>query len=122
MKLSLNTFGIILSTAILSLSTPILTNAQTLVSDEHAQNQAIHSADAGLPWVQGKVVKISKKRGVVTIAHGEISNLSMPSMTMGFKADDKTVLDDLAAGDVIEFQTVDKGGKLILLHVRRPNS
>lgn len=121
MKLNFNTSGAILSAAILLLAAP-LANAQPLQSANLSQGHHMVLADAGLPWVQGKVVKISQKRGVVTIAHGEISNLSMPSMTMGFKTDDKSILDQLSAGDVIEFQTEDRDGKLILLHVRQPSS
>ena len=121
MKLNTNTLGAFLSCTIALLAAP-LANAQPKHSTGPIEGQVIHLADAGLPWVQGKVVKISKKRGVVTIAHGEISNLSMPSMTMGFKTDDKAVLEQLSAGDVIEFKTEDRDGKLILLDVRQPNS
>lgn len=121
MKPNTNTLGAILSCAFALLATP-LANAQPKHSIDIIEGQLIHLADASLPWVQGKVVKISKKRGVVTIAHGDISNLSMPSMTMGFKTDDKAVLEQLSAGDVIEFQTEDMDGKLILLKIRQPNS
>lgn len=121
MKLNTHTLGSVLTCAILLLSTP-LANAQPQFSVDLTQGQHLLLADAGLPWVQGKVVKISTKRGVVTIAHGEISHLSMPSMTMGFKTDDQAVLEQLSAGDVIEFQTEERDGKLILLEVRQPNS
>lgn len=82
----------------------------------------LHLADADLPWVAGKVVKISEKRGIVTIAHEAISNLEMPAMTMGFKVKDKAVLSELNAGDMIELQASTEDGKLSLLHFRRPNS
>jgi len=84
--------------------------------------QPYQVADAELPWIKGKVVKISVKRGIVTIAHEEISNLSMPKMTMGFKSEDESVLQELQPGDEIEFQTHQIDGKLILLHYRRSAS
>jgi len=114
--------GTLLSATFLLLSAPHLATAQSPIFLENTAATTVVLADAELPWVQGKVIKISTKRGVVTIAHGEISHLSMPSMTMGFKTDDKAILDELAAGDVIEFQTEDRDGKLFLLHVRAPSS
>lgn len=121
MKPITTTLGSILMSTSLLLSAP-MSNAQPQQSVDPNKIQFIQLADVGLPWIQGKVVKISKKRGVVTIAHGEISHLSMPSMTMGFKAENKTVLEQLSPGDAIEFQTEDRDGKLILLKVRQPNS
>ena len=122
MKQYLKTPGTLLSTTFLLLSIPHFANAQLSISIKHAPSTTMVLADAELPWVQGKVIKISKKRRVVTIAHGEITNLSMPSMTMGFKTADKAILEELEVGDMIEFQTEDRDGKLFLLHVRQPNS
>lgn len=96
------------------------TASEASVGAERLQRSVV--ADASLPWIKGKVVKISQKRGVVTIAHEEISNLSMPSMTMGFKTDDTEALEALQPGDEIEFQTQKVDGKLTLVHYRHPAS
>ena len=87
-----------------------------------ATSNAIVTADKKLPWITGKVVRISVKRMSVTIAHGEISNLSMPAMTMGFKATDSDTLDMLEVGDEIEFQADDDNGTLILVAVKEPSA
>lgn len=112
---------------IIGLSALLAVSAQSALADvrHHQLNAAsatLQVADAGLPWVAGKVIKISEKRGVVTIAHEAIGNIGMPGMTMGFKVKDKGMLSELKAGDMIELQADNEEGKLTLLNYRKPNS
>ncbi|GAA3534993.1 copper-binding protein [Zobellella aerophila] len=69
-----------------------------------AGDQVVHIA-------KGTVKKVDAEAGVVTLAHGPVESLNWPSMTMGFKVKDTTVLDQLSVGQTVEFEFVsaDKG-------------
>lgn len=51
----------------------------------------------------GEVRKIDKEQGKITLKHGELQNLGMPSMTMVFKMKDPSLLDKLSVGDSVQF-------------------
>lgn len=53
--------------------------------------------------VDGEVKKVDKEQGKITIKHGELANLGMPPMTMVFQVKDKSMLDQVKAGDQIAF-------------------
>ena len=55
------------------------------------------------PMADGEIKKIDKDAGKVTIKHGEIKNLDMPSMTMVFRVKDAAMLDQIKVGDKINF-------------------
>ncbi len=55
----------------------------------------------------GEVRKIDKAQGKVTLRHGPIANLDMPSMTMVFKVASPQFLDGVKEGDKVKF-TADK--------------
>lgn len=61
---------------------------------------------------EGKVKKIDKAAGKVTLAHGPLANLGMPAMTMAFKADPPQALDRLKEGDMLRFVAEDRQGTL----------
>ena len=100
-------------TSVMATSSPVTGQALT-------DTAALSMADAHEVWTKGKVVRVSAKRGKVTIDHGPISNLKMMAMTMAFSAADPSLLEGLAAGDEIEFVADQKGDELILINVRRP--
>lgn len=58
---------------------------------------------AAAPMSEGTVKKVDKSAGKVTIAHGPLANLDMPSMTMVFKVKDPAMLDQVKSGDKIRF-------------------
>jgi Cu(I)/Ag(I) efflux system periplasmic protein CusF len=62
-----------------------------------------------LPMSNAEIRKIDLENKKITLKHGEIKNLDMPSMTMVFAVKDAAVLDKLAAGDKVMF-TADKVG------------
>ncbi len=65
--------------------------------------QAVPSTSAAaMPSTEGEVKKIDKSQGLVVLKHGDILNLGMPAMTMGFNADPQT-LDRLKLGDKVLF-------------------
>ena len=57
----------------------------------------------------GKVTKVDASQGTVTIAHGPVASMNWPSMTMAFKAKDKSILDKVKPGDQVEFSFVQSG-------------
>jgi Cu/Ag efflux protein CusF len=61
-----------------------------------------------LAWGQaatsaGEVTKLDKAAGKITLKSGEIKNLDMPPMTMGFRVRDPKMLADVAVGDRVRF-------------------
>ena len=61
------------------------------------------SAAAG-DMTEGEVRKVDKDTKKITIKHGEIKNLDMPSMTMLFQVRDPAMLDMVKAGDKVKFR------------------
>jgi Cu(I)/Ag(I) efflux system periplasmic protein CusF len=57
----------------------------------------------------GKVSKVDQANGSVTIAHGPVASMNWPSMTMTFKAKDKSMLNKVKTGDQVEFSFVQSG-------------
>ncbi len=78
--------------------------AQTSAGDRSAQNppRAVTAASA-VPMTDGEVRKIDKEQGKVTLRHGPIAHLDMPSMTMVFKVADAKMLETIKDGDKVKF-------------------
>lgn len=73
------------------------------------------SAFAQSALSDAEVRKVDKANGKVTLKHGEIKNLDMPPMTMVFTAKDKTLLDNVKAGDKVQFRAdKDAAGEYVL--------
>ncbi|MDR2450936.1 MAG: copper-binding protein [Candidatus Accumulibacter sp.] len=70
-------------------------------------------AESGL--VNGVVKKIDKAGGKVTLAHGPLSNLNMPAMTMVFRVKDAAWLDRMRVDDRIRFVADSIGGTLTIV-------
>jgi Cu/Ag efflux protein CusF len=86
--------------------------AVSLSGTAFAQNSAGHdshhpaeakAAQASDALVKGEVRKVDKEAGKVTIKHGPLENLGMPAMTMVYRVKDPAMLDQLKAGDKIDF-------------------
>jgi Cu/Ag efflux protein CusF len=75
--------------------------AQTSAADHAAHHPA--SAASATPMADGEVRRIDKEQGKVTLRHGPIANLDMPSMTMVFKVADPKMLDTIQEGDKVKF-------------------
>ena len=84
--------------AALTLALPSFT-VHALGSSEPAQAKA---ADAY--YVEGEVRKLDKDACKITLKHGPIANLSMPAMSMVFRAKDASMLDKLKEGDKVRFK------------------
>ena len=83
--------------------------------DAHAGHGAAPvSSSAGL--VDGVVKKIDKAGGKVTVAHGPLTNLNMPAMTMAFRVKDAAWIDKLKEGDKIRFMADNVNGAITVVH------
>jgi Cu/Ag efflux protein CusF len=73
--------------------------------------------DGHLPQSDGVIKKIDAAKGKVSIAHGEITNLKMPPMTMSFKAKDPAMLKGFREGDTIRFRAAEVKGDLTVVSI-----
>jgi len=87
--------------AALALGTGLVANAQGM---DMPMKPASGASAAGMPLVDGEVRKVDLSKGLIVLRHGDIPNLAMPGMTMGFDVADKKMLDGLKVGDKVKFQ------------------
>ncbi|MDN8614952.1 copper-binding protein [Variovorax ginsengisoli] len=81
----------------------------------------------GTPWsvgtppsmalTEGEVERVDKEHGEVVIDHGDLPNLGMPAMTMGFAVADKRMLDRLKPGDKVRFNAEIKNGEATVTYI-----
>ncbi len=58
---------------------------------------------ATMVMTEGVVQGVDAAKGVVTLKHGDITNMQMPAMTMAFGVADKKMLSSVKAGDKVRF-------------------
>lgn len=77
------------------------------------------TAFAQAELADGEVRKVDKAIGKITLKHGDIKSLDMPPMTMVFGVKDKSLLDNVKAGDKVKF-TADKDatGQLVVTTIQ----
>ena len=71
-----------------------------------------------MPLVDGEVRKLDPAAGLVVLQHGDIPNLAMPGMTMGFDVADKKMLNGLKVGDKVRFQAEMVKGKATVTELK----
>ena len=74
-------------------------------ANEHASHHPAAASAAATPTAttEGEVRRVDKAQGKLTLRHGPIGNLDMPSMTMVFKVADPKMLDSVKEGDKVKF-------------------
>lgn len=77
----------------------------------------VKAAQADVEYSTGKVKKVDAQAGKVTIIHGPLTNLDMPSMTMVFRADD-LIMAQLSEGKDIQFVADRVKGKLTVTSLK----
>jgi Cu/Ag efflux protein CusF len=93
-------------------SSLVLIAALAAVGTVHAQNTVASAAKAvaparpksTMPLVEGEIRKLDAATGLIVLKHGDIPNLGMPAMTMGFQVADKKMLSGYKPGDKVRFQ------------------
>jgi Cu(I)/Ag(I) efflux system periplasmic protein CusF len=98
----------------LTIATALITSTAFVDAASHAAAPATPAAKqdmamSNLPMASAEIRKIDIANKKITLKHGEIKNLDMPSMTMVFAVKDAAILDKLAADDKVMF-TADKVG------------
>lgn len=85
---------------------------------EHAGHAPTAKAarSAAMPLVDGQVKKVDKAAGKVTLAHGPLTNLDMPAMTMAFKLANAAWSEQMQAGDRIRFKADSVDGVITVVH------
>ena len=66
---------------------------------------------SAMPLVAAEVKKVDAEKGLIVLRHGDIPNLGMPGMTMGFEVADKKILKGVKAGQKVKFQAEMLAGK-----------
>lgn len=90
-------------------------------SDHGASSATSAPAAADTSLVDGEVKKVDREQGKVTIKHAELKNLGMPGMTMVFQVKDKSMLDQVKAGDQIAFVADKIDGKFTVTQMEPKN-
>lgn len=102
------------------LAASALAVASTIAAAQGASKLTQPAASAvAMPLVQGEVRKVDLETGLVVLRHGDIPNLAMPPMTMGFDVVDKKMLDGLKVGDKVRFQAEMVKGKATVTELKR---
>lgn len=65
----------------------------------------------------GEVERVDKEHSEVVINHGDLFNLGMPAMIMGFNVADKTMLDRLKTGDKVRFNAEIRKGEATVTYI-----
>jgi Cu(I)/Ag(I) efflux system periplasmic protein CusF len=71
---------------------------------------------------EAEVRKVDKDAKKVTLKHGPIKNLDMPSMTMVFQVRDAALFDKLAVGEKIMFTAEQLQGAYVVTGVEKAES
>lgn len=79
---------------------------------QHNRNarQAVHLHE-------GLVKKIDQKKATVTLQHGDLAEVGMPAMTMGYPVRHAQDLAALHAGDKVRFTLEKRGADYIVIHI-----
>jgi Cu(I)/Ag(I) efflux system membrane protein CusA/SilA len=87
----------------------------------NAKKPSASASASSMPLVDGVVQKIDTSKGLLVLKHGEIPNLAMPAMSMGFDVADRKMLKAVKPGDKVQFQAEMVGGKATVteLHKKR---
>ena len=79
--------------------------------------EASGSQAAASELAEGEVRKVDKDSKKLTIKHGPLKSLDMPSMTMVFAVSDESVLDKFQAGDKVRFDAGKMDGKIVVTRI-----
>ena len=99
--------------ALLAAPLPAQTN-----SDHVSHHPDPKTSTAAAPMSEGEVRKVDKSAGKVTIKHGPLANLDMPSMTMVFRVKDPAMLEQIKEGDKIKFNADRVDGALVVTEMQ----
>jgi len=85
--------------------------AQGMSMPMESKPAAAAASKSTLPLVDAEVRKVDPARKLVVLKHGDLPNVGMPAMTMGFDVADAAMLKGLKVGQKVKFQAEMIGGK-----------
>ena len=91
--------------------------AQMSKDDTSSMKTPAPGQQAAVMLTDAVVQKIDAANGVIVLKHGDIPNLAMPAMTMGFDVADKKMLDPVKPGDKVRFHVEILKGKPTVTHL-----
>jgi Cu/Ag efflux protein CusF len=100
-----------------ALSCALALSSVSLAIAGDTQSAAVEAA-ASASTSHGEIKKIIKDAGKLTIKHGELKNLDMPPMTMVFRVQDPSMLDQVKVGDEVDFVVEKVGGQFTVTEMK----
>jgi len=73
-----------------------------------------------VPLSDAEVKKVDREQGKITLKHGPIENMGMPGMTMVFRVQNPSMLDQVKAGDKVRFRAEKMDGVLVVTQLEMP--
>lgn len=92
--------------------------AQGMSAMSMPMKPAASASKSSLPLVDAEVKKVDVEKGLIVLNHGDLPNLGMPAMTMGFDVADKKMLKDVKVGQKVKFQAEMVRGKATVTELR----
>lgn len=94
-----------------------------LADDAHYKGTLAAAVSSGEAIADGEVRKVDKDAKKLTIRHGPLPQLDMPTpMTMVYQVKDPALLDQVKAGDKIRFVAEKIGGQFTVMRIEAANS
>ena len=87
--------------------------------EEHHAQPTGGNTNNGAGFTEGEVRKVDKDSQKITLRHGPIANLEMPSMSMVFRVKDPAMLDQVKPGDTVKFAAEKIGGQYTVTRIVR---
>lgn len=101
-----------------ALTVPFALQAPAQDRAPHDQHAAEHAAPEGQSHGVGVVRSVDAKAGTVTIAHEPIPALNWPAMTMSFKVAQPKMLEQVSAGNKVEFMLQGKDMSAVITSIK----
>jgi Cu(I)/Ag(I) efflux system periplasmic protein CusF len=113
-----NVKSFILISALFLGATPVFaaSHAGAPMAKDEAKKTMPMAASADM--ADGEVRKVDKENKKITLKHGVIKSLDMPSMTMVFGIKDAAMLDNLKAGDKVKFKAEQAGSAIVVTEIK----
>jgi Cu(I)/Ag(I) efflux system periplasmic protein CusF len=103
----------------LALSLLVASSFAQATAPATAQSAAPMAKEAAKEMADAEVRKVDKEAKKVTLKHGPIKSLDMPSMTMVFQVRDEKLFDKLVAGEKIKFTAEQLQGAYVVTGVEK---
>lgn len=99
-------------------SSAVATNSAAPASGNMSAMQMSGAAMTGTG--EGEVKAVDKTAGTITLKHGPIPGVKWPAMTMTFKANPASLVDQMKVGDKVSFDVKVQGQDNEVTAIRKP--